>query len=74
MFASAGLYAKAIFAALMAALTAVYGVLSGPNGEMTDKEWIAVAIAGFTALGVYLFPNTVASTNVKVRNPDGTVV
>ncbi len=52
-----GPYAKGVFAALMAALVTIQGVLSGPNGEMTDREWINVALAAVTALGVYLFPN-----------------
>lgn len=67
MTSNIGLYAKAVFAALMAVLTAVYGYLNGPNGHMTDFEWVAVAIAGLTALGVYIFPNTVKSTNIQVK-------
>lgn len=56
-----GPYAKGIFAALMAALVTIQGVLSGPNGDMTDREWINVALAAVTALGVYLFPNAAQS-------------
>lgn len=73
MGGNAGLYAKSIFAALMAALTAVYAALNGENGNITDAEWVGIAIAAVTALGVYLFPNTVQSTNVRVKR-NGPVV
>lgn len=56
-----GLYTKAVFAALMAGLTALYAVLNGENGNISDGEWVGIVIAALTALGVYLFPNAAAS-------------
>lgn len=53
-----GMYAKAVVATLLAGLTALYAALSGPNGELTDAEWVSVAIAAVTALMVYVVPNS----------------
>ncbi len=52
-----GSYAKTVVAALFALLTAIYAAMSGPNFDLTDKEWVGVAIATLTALGVYAVPN-----------------
>lgn len=57
MNTSLGLYAKAVFAALMAALSSLYVALDGENFEMSDKDWLNVAIAVATAVGVYAVPN-----------------
>lgn len=54
---SIGLYAKAVFATIMAGVTSVYAALDGDDFNLTDKDWVAVAIAALTALGVYLVPN-----------------
>lgn len=58
MNTSVGLYAKAVFATLMAGVTSVYAALDGENFALSDKDWVAVAIAALTALGVYLVPNS----------------
>lgn len=58
-----GVYAKAIFAALMAGLAAIYSALNGPNGNISDSEWVGIAIAALTALGVLLFPNAPVSVD-----------
>lgn len=60
----AGLYAKAIFAVLMAALTSLYVALDGENFNLSDKDWLTVAVAAVTALGVYIVPNSVKSDNL----------
>ena len=52
-----GTYAKAAFATIMAALTTLYVALDGENFNLSDKDWLNVAIAALTALGVYLVPN-----------------
>lgn len=49
--------AKAVFAAIMAAVTSVYAALDGENFNLSDKDWVAVSIAALTALGVYYTPN-----------------
>lgn len=71
MVYNAGLYAKAIYAFIMAAATTLYMGLedngAGQDWQLTDREWVAIVIAGLTAVGVYLFPNTVKSTNVQTR-------
>lgn len=54
----AGLYAKALFATLMAAITTAYAALDGENFNLTDKDWLSIIIAAVTALGVYLVPNS----------------
>lgn len=52
-------YAKAIIAAIIAALTALGTGLT--DGHMTAAEWVAVALSFFVALGaVYGVPNTPA--------------
>lgn len=56
-----GLYAKALFATLMALVTAAYAALDGENMNFSDKDWFAIAIAGLTALGVYFVPNSAKS-------------
>lgn len=61
MTGNVGLYAKAVFAALMAGATSVYAALDGENFDLTDKDWITVVIAVLTAVGVYLVPNAKAS-------------
>lgn len=58
MFDNVGAYAKAIYAVVMAVVTAVYVALEdGGFGDVTDRGWVAIVIAGLTALGVYLLPN-----------------
>lgn len=52
-----GLYAKAVVAALVAALTLAYAALDGPDGSISDKEWVNIALAAVTAVGVYVVPN-----------------
>lgn len=52
-----GLYTKALFAALVAALTLAYAALDGPDGSITDREWVNIALGAVTAVGVYAFPN-----------------
>lgn len=63
MNGSPGVYAKAIFAALMAVLTTLYAAMSGPNWDLSDRDWVSIVIAGVTALGVYLFPNAPQSVD-----------
>lgn len=53
-----GLYAKAVVAALVAALTLAYAALDGPDGSISDKEWVNIALAAVTAVGVYVVPNS----------------
>jgi peptidoglycan/LPS O-acetylase OafA/YrhL len=48
-------YGKAIAAVIGAILTAVYAATSGDN-RIEPDEWLAVAIAATTAIGVYLIP------------------
>lgn len=55
---SIGMYAKTVVAVLFAALTVMYGALSGPNGDITDQEWVSIALAAVTAVGVYVTPNS----------------
>ncbi len=57
MTANVGNYAKAAFAALMALLTSLYVALDGENFNLSDKDWLNVAIAVATAVGVYVVPN-----------------
>lgn len=52
-----GLYAKAVVAALIAALTIAYAALDGENGSISDQEWVNIALAAVTAVGVYAVPN-----------------
>lgn len=52
-------YAKALLAALIAALTALGTALT--DGGVSPSEWVAVALAFFVALGaVYSVPNAPA--------------
>jgi len=48
-------YGKAIVAVLVAAIVYAYQALSGDN-HISSVEWVSVAIAGVTALGVYVVP------------------
>lgn len=48
-------YGKAIVAVLVAAIVYAYQALSGDN-HISSVEWVSVAIAGITALGVYVVP------------------
>jgi hypothetical protein len=48
-------YGKAIVAVLVAAVVYAYQALSG-DGHISATEWVSVAIAGVTALGVYVVP------------------
>lgn len=64
---NAGLYAKALFATLMAVLTSIYVALDGENFNLSDKDWLTVAVAGLTALGVYLVPNALKSDNLPPK-------
>lgn len=48
-------YGKAIAAVIAAALTVAYGALSGDQ-RVDPDEWIQIAIAVTTAVGVYLVP------------------
>jgi hypothetical protein len=49
------MYGKAIIAILTAAIVAAYQALSGDH-QIDAVEWVSVAIAGITALGVWLVP------------------
>jgi len=48
-------YGKAIVAVLVAAVVVAYQALSGDN-HIDPEEWVSIAIAGATAVGVYLIP------------------
>lgn len=48
-------YGKAIAAVIAAALTVAYGALSGDE-RIDQSEWIQIAIAVTTAIGVYVVP------------------
>jgi hypothetical protein len=48
-------YGKAIVAVVVAAIVIAYQALSG-DGRIEDTEWVSVAIAAVTAVGVYLIP------------------
>jgi hypothetical protein len=48
-------YGKAIASAVFFVLTALYAKLSG-DGRVDPEEWVAVAIAAASAVGVYLVP------------------
>lgn len=51
-------YAKALVALIpvvLAGLKVLYDGLG--DGAVTTQEWVAVAVAAFTAAGVYLVPN-----------------
>lgn len=67
MFGNAGLYAKALFAALMAGLTALYMGLDGAGDwNLSDREWVNIILAAVTAFGVWAFPNVAAPVAAKV--------
>jgi hypothetical protein len=48
-------YGKAIVAVVVAAIVVAYQALSG-DGRIEATEWVSVAIAAVTALGVYVVP------------------
>ncbi|GAA2715183.1 hypothetical protein ACFY2R_27770 [Micromonospora olivasterospora] len=48
-------YGKAIASAVFFVLTVLYAKLSGDN-HLDPEEWVAVAIAAVSAVGVYLVP------------------
>lgn len=58
-----GAVAKAAIASLLAGLTALYAALNGPNGQVTDQEWVTIAIAVITAVAVYVVPNAPQSVD-----------
>ena len=65
-------YAKAIVGAIIAGLGPLYLALS--DGHVTGQEWITVATATLTALGVvWGVPNTdKAGVNLSVAQPTAT--
>jgi hypothetical protein len=48
-------YGKSILAVLTAAVVVAYQALSGDQ-NIEPAEWVSIAIAGITAVGVYLVP------------------
>jgi hypothetical protein len=48
-------YGKAIIAVIVAGIVVAYQALSG-DGRIEATEWVSVAIAGATAVGVYVIP------------------
>lgn len=48
-------YAKTVVAALVAVLTALYAAVT--DNTVTAQEWVTIALAALTAVGVYLVPN-----------------
>jgi hypothetical protein len=48
-------YGKAIVAVIVAAIVVAYQALGGDH-HISSVEWVSVAIAGVTALGVYVIP------------------
>jgi hypothetical protein len=48
-------YGKAIVAVIVAAIVVAYQALSGDN-HIEPTEWVSIAIAGATAVGVYVIP------------------
>jgi hypothetical protein len=62
-----GTAAKAVVASLLAGLTALYAALNGPNGHVTDAEWVTIAIAVVTAIAVYVTPNAPQSVDTARR-------
>ncbi len=48
-------YGKAVVAILVAGIVAAYQALSG-DGRIEAPEWVSIAIAGATAVGVFLIP------------------
>ncbi len=55
-------YAKAIYAAVLAALTAAAAIY-------VDNAALTIALATVTAVGVYIVPNTPASPDTEGRDP-----
>lgn len=47
--------AKFVVAAAMAALVVVASAIT--DNVITPSEWVAIALAGLSALGVYVVPN-----------------
>ena len=48
-------YGKAVVAVLVAAIVTAYQALGG-DGRVEPEEWVSIAIAATTAVGVYLIP------------------
>lgn len=48
-------YGKAVVAVIVAAIVVAYQALSG-DGRIEAPEWVSIAIAGATAVGVYVIP------------------
>jgi len=48
-------YGKAIVAVLVAAVVVAYQALTGDH-HIDAAEWVSIAIAGVTAIGVYIVP------------------
>lgn len=57
--------AKAIAAALTAALSALAGVLASNDGELSTVGWINLAIVAVGAVNVYLGPNVPGASVTK---------
>lgn len=51
-------YAKAIIAAVVAALVVLKSALTGDPAIITPNEWVDIALAFLGAVGVYAWPNT----------------
>lgn len=50
-------YQKAIAAIITGAIGWGFVVVASPSSAITASEWMALAVAGATALGVYGVPN-----------------
>lgn len=57
-------YAKTVVATVIAVAYAVQAAIT--DGSITSSEWVGIALAGLTALGVWAVPNA-ASTVRSVR-------
>jgi hypothetical protein len=57
-------YGKALVAVLVAAVVYAHQALGG-DGHIDAQEWVSVAIAAVTALGVYVVPLAPAATWAK---------
>jgi hypothetical protein len=57
-------YGKAVVAVLVAGVVYAYQALSGDN-HISAQEWVSVAIAAVTALGVWVVPLAPAATWAK---------
>ncbi len=55
-------YAKAIYAVIMAGLTAAAAIY-------VDVTWLTIVIAALVPLGVYLVPNAPAAPDTDGRDP-----